>query len=77
MLISCGRWAGFVEEAAHENYFVRALCVMKPPTVKGWSMGFADNGTTQGVIDESGQATRNNYFIECVSVEPRTYQTAL
>ena len=40
-------------------------------------MGFADNGTTQGVIDESGQATRNNYFIECVSVEPRTYQTAL
>ncbi len=75
IVIGAGRWAGFVEEAAQNNYTVNSLCVMEPTlsTEKNWQMGFADNGTTQKIIDNSGKVTENNYFIKNVTVQPISY----
>ncbi len=69
--LGAGRWAGFVEEGAKRNYFVRGVAIMvdmgNPNT--GFQMGWADNGTTQGVIDNGG-LTEENYFIDNVSFRP-------
>jgi len=78
VVIGAGRWAGFVEEAAHDNYFVNNLGLMDPAgqTDYGtgtWQMGFVDHGTSKKVYDNSGKQTRENYFIGNVMYEPASY----
>ena len=72
VVIGAGRWAGFVEEAAHDNFFIRGLSLIVDlgnPN-RGYMLGWADNGTTQGIVDNSGQLTRHNYFIDNVVFDP-------
>lgn len=72
VVIGAGRWAGFVEEAAHDSYFIRGLSLivdMGNPN-RGFMLGWADNGTTIGVVNNSGQQTRHNYFIDNVVFDP-------
>jgi hypothetical protein len=70
--IGAGRWAGFVEEAAAENKFIRNIGIMKNnPGL--WQMGWADNGTTEKVYNNSGQLTRDNYFVDNLMIEPREF----
>lgn len=72
VVIGAGRWAGFVEEAAHESYFIRGLSLIVDlgnPN-RGFMLGWADNGTTIGVVNNSGQQTRDNYFIDNVVFNP-------
>jgi len=78
VVIGAGRWAGFVEEAAHDNYFVNNLGLMDPAgqTDYGtgtWQMGFVDHGTSKKVFDNSGQQTRDNYFIGNVMYQAASY----
>ncbi|MEQ8836528.1 MAG: hypothetical protein RID07_06955, partial [Lacipirellulaceae bacterium] len=72
VVIGAGRWAGFVEEAAHDSYFIRGLSLivdLNNPN-RGFMLGWADNGTTIGVVNNSGQQTRHNYFIDNVVFDP-------
>ena len=72
VVIGAGRWAGFVEEAAHDSYFIRGLSLIVDlgnPN-RGFMLGWADNGTTIGVVNNSGQQTRDNYFIDNVVFDP-------
>lgn len=72
VVIGAGRWAGFVEEAAHDSYFIRGLSLIVDlgnPN-RGFMLGWADNGTTINVVNNSGQQTRNNYFIDNVVFNP-------
>ncbi len=74
VMIGCGRWATFVEEGANNNYIVDQLCVMKLPNRSGWCMGFADNGTSQSASNNGTNKTHDNYFINCMSVEPQIFR---
>ena len=72
VVIGAGRWAGFVEEAAHDSYFIRGLSLIVDlgnPN-RGFMLGWADNGTTINVVNNSGQQTRHNYFIDNVVFDP-------
>ncbi|MEM8945907.1 MAG: hypothetical protein AAGD11_12085 [Planctomycetota bacterium] len=67
VVIGAGRWAGFVEEAAHDSYLIRGLALMVDlgnPN-RGFMLGWADNGTTF-----SDPITRDNYFIDNVIFDP-------
>ena len=70
--VGAGRWAGFVEEAAADNRFIRNIGIMKN-NLGGWQMGWADNGTTVGVYNQSGQLTRDNYFVDNLMIQPREF----
>ena len=72
VVIGAGRWAGFVEEAAHDSYFIRGLSLIvdhNNPN-RGFMLGWADNGTTLNVFQNSGQQTRDNFFIDNVVFDP-------
>ena len=77
VVVGAGRWAGFVEEGAQENYFIRGLAVMADlgnPN-SGYQMGWADNGTTQGFVDNNpGILTSDNYFIDNIVFRPSFFQ---
>lgn len=67
VVIGAGRWAGFVEEAAHDSYFIRGLSLIVDlgnPN-RGFMLGWADNGTTF-----PSPQTRHNYFIDNVVFDP-------
>ncbi|KAA1261126.1 hypothetical protein LF1_36700 [Rubripirellula obstinata] len=74
--IGAGRFAGFVEEAAHDSFFVRnqALIVDLNNPNRRFMLGWADNGTTQKIFDNSGLQTTDNYFIENLSFDDNTVQ---
>ena len=69
VVIGAGRWTGFVEEAAAFNKFISNIGIMKNnPGV--WQLGWVDHGTTEGVYNQSGELTRENYFINNVMANP-------
>ena len=77
VVIGAGRWCGFVEEGAKRNIFLRnagVLAFFNNPN-SGWQMGWADNGTTQGVVDHGG-LTEHNYFIANIIIEPSQFTTS-
>lgn len=78
VVVSAGRWNGFVEEGAQRNQIVRNLGVMAtlvPYT--GFQMGWADNGTTQLFLNGSnGRLTKDNYFINNAIYKPTSFKGA-
>ena len=73
VVIGAGRWAGFVEEGANNNYLVRGVAIMADfsnPNA-GFQMGWADNGTSPFfTANNPGLITRDNYFIDNVVFRP-------
>ena len=75
------RWAGFVEEGAQDSYYAKNIGIMaefdykhpNPDKVpdKGYTMGWADAGTTPGL---GLRLTQNNYFIGNTLFKPSSYQ---
>ena len=73
------RWAGFVEEGAQNSYFAKNIGIMAefeymhpdPDKIpdKGYTMGFADNGTTAKI----SRPTKDNYFIGNSMWKPSSY----
>ena len=79
VVVGWRRWAGFVEEGAQNSYFAKNIGIMaefeyKHPDPnkipdKGYTMGWADNGTTAKI----SRLTQNNYFIGNSMFKPSSY----
>ncbi|MEM7315541.1 MAG: DNRLRE domain-containing protein, partial [Planctomycetota bacterium] len=77
VVIGAGRWAGFVEEGANNNFLVRGVAIMADldnPN-SGYQMGWADNGTSQNFVNNNpGLLTRDNYFLDNVVFRPSSFR---
>lgn len=73
VVVSAGRWLGFVEEAAEDSAFIRNFGYMvdygNPNADLYYQLGWVDHGTTPGVAS-GGNQTQNNYFIDNVVYRP-------
>ena len=79
VIVGWRRWAGFVEEGAQNSYFAKNIGIMAefeymhpdPDKIpdKGYTMGFADNGTTAKI----SRPTKDNYFIGNSMWKPSSY----
>ena len=70
VMVGWGRWAGFVEEGAHDNQIVQNLALMayfeNPSDM--YTMGWADNGNQAGP-----GPTYDNYFVGNSIYQPSGY----
>ncbi|AUP79664.1 T9SS type A sorting domain-containing protein [Flavivirga eckloniae] len=77
-VIGSGRFMGFVEEGARDTFIVNNIGFMANylpanPIRLGFQLGWADNASSEGFMNDTGLRTEDNVFVSNVIYRPEAY----